>query len=72
MSISIMTLSAEAKDMHHRSKDYRDFTELTKEGLFVNIVNKNGCDQIAERFFSSMDVYPSVTRTCMREFFRTL
>ena len=72
MSISIMTLSAEAKDKDFRSKDYHELTELTKEGLFVNIVEKHNCDEIAEKFFSSMDVYPSKRRTSMREFFNML
>ena len=72
MSISIMTLSAEAKDSHFRSKDYHELTELTKEGLFVNIVDKHNCNEIAETFFSSMGVYPSKRRTSMREFFNML
>ena len=68
MSISIMTLSSEAKDME-RSRDYHELTELTKDGLFVNIVDKSTCDNIAKKFFSSMSVYPSSARTSMREFF---
>ena len=72
VSISIMTLSAEPKNSRYRSKDYRELTELTKEGLFVNIVDKNRCDLVAERFLSSMDVYPSQHRNSMREFFGSL
>ena len=67
-----MTLSAEPKDRRFRSKDYRELTELTKEGLFVNIVDKNKCDLVAERFFSSIDVYPSDSPSSMREFFGSL
>ena len=32
---------------------------MTKEGIFVNIVNKATADKVADRFFSNMDVYPS-------------
>ena len=59
MSISIMTLSAEPKDKKFRSKHYSELTQLTKEGIYLNIVNKDSCDEVAARFFMSMDVYPS-------------
>ena len=72
MSISIMALSAEPKDRSYRCKDYHELTELTKEGLFVNIVNTDYCDQVAARFFSSMDVYPNGNQHSMREFFGSL
>ena len=58
MSISIMTLSAEPKDKKFRSRHYHELTQLTKEGVYLNIVDKDRCDQVAARFFSSMDVYP--------------
>ena len=67
MSISIMTLSQEMKS--HHSKDYNELSHLTKEGLYVNIVNKEAADSVAERFFSSMDVYPTKKLSHMREFF---
>ena len=71
MSISMIILSAEPKDRRFRSKDYRELTEQTKEGIFVNIVEKENCDTVAARFFSSMDVYPNGNFT-MREFFASL
>lgn len=71
MSISIMALSAEPKDKRFRSKDYRELAELTKEGLYVNIVDKDKCDQVAARFFSSMEVYPNGNLS-VREFFASL
>ena len=40
MSISIMTMTAEAKDKKHRSKDYHELTELSRKGLFVSVVEK--------------------------------
>ena len=46
----MMTLSSEAKNME-RSRDYHELTELTKDGLFVNIVDKSTCDNIAKKFF---------------------
>ena len=63
-----MTLSAEPKDKRFRSKDYQELTELTKEGLFVNIVDKDDCDTVADRFFSSTDVYTNGIQY-VREFF---
>ena len=46
VSISIMTMSAEVKDKKLHSKDYHDLTELTKKGLFVNIVEKQSIDEV--------------------------
>ena len=57
MSISIMLLSAESKNFH--AKHYHKLCEMTKEGIFVNIVNKESIDKVADRFFSSMDLYPT-------------
>lgn len=71
MSISIMTLSAEAKDKRFRSKDYHELTQLTKEGIFVNIVDKDNCDAVADRFFSSTDVYANGIQY-VREFFGSI
>ena len=70
MSISIMVMSAEPKQFH--AKYYKSLCEMTKEGIFVNIVNKISADKVANRFFSSMDVYPSEQNTVIREFFGTL
>ena len=42
-----MTLSAEPKDKRFRSKDYNELTKLTKEGIYVNIVDKETCDKHA-------------------------
>lgn len=72
VSISIMALSAEAKDRHYRCKDYKELTELTSEGIFVNVVDKDSCDKVAERFFSSINVYPSTEKSTIREFFGTI
>ena len=66
-----MTLSAEPKDKSFRSRDYDELTKLTKEGLFVNIVDKETCDEHASRFFSSMDVYENGSLQ-VREFFASL
>ena len=52
-----MTMSAEVKDKKLHSKDYHDLTELTKKGLFVNIVEKQSIDEVAKRFLASMDVF---------------
>ena len=83
LSISMMTLSSEAKKYH--SRDYRDLCQKTREGIYVNVLyNDEGVaanaanresekiDKIANRFFSTMDVYPSKTKTItIREFFST-
>ena len=66
-----MTLSAEAKSKGYHSKDYNELSQLSKEGLFVNIVSKAGVDRVAERFFSSMDIYPSNEAIFIREYFGT-
>ena len=79
----MMTLSSEAKKYH--SRDYRDLCQKTREGIYVNVLyNDEGVaanaanresekiDKIANRFFSTMDVYPSKTKTItIREFFGT-
>lgn len=70
MSISIMVLSAEAKQFH--AKHYQKLCEMTKEGIFVNIVKKETADKVADRFFSTMDVYPSNQHVVIREFFGTM
>ena len=57
MSISIMLLSAESKNYH--AKQYHKLCEMTKEGIFVNVVKKETIDKVADRFFSSMDLYPT-------------
>ena len=65
-----MLLSAESKHFH--AKHYNKLCEMTKEGIFVNIVRKETADRVADRFFSSMDVYPSDKNTVIREFFGTI
>lgn len=65
----MMVLSNDPKNYH--SKDYRSLCELTREGLYVNVVNKEGVDRCAQRFLSSCDVYPSEQGTSIREFFGT-
>ena len=70
VSISIMTLTSEVKTYHAR--DYRTLCGLTREGIYVNIVDRDGADKVASRFFSSMDVYPSERNLVIREYFTTI
>ena len=69
VSISIMTMSAEVKDKKLHSQDYYDLTELTKKGLFVNIVEKQSIDEVTQRFLASMDVFHSSKQPVIKEFF---
>ena len=64
-----MVLSSEAKNYH--SKDYDKLCRNTREGLYVNIVGRTNADKVAQRFFSSMEVYPSDKKLFIREFFGT-
>ena len=68
-SISIMALSSEQKSSEN-IQDYQKICNLTKEGMFVNIVNKGTrADSVAKSFFSTMDVYPSNQYPIVNEFF---
>ena len=64
-----MVLSSEAKNYH--SKDYDKLCRNTREGLYVNLVGRTNADKVAQRFFSSMEVYPSDKKLFIREFFGT-
>ena len=64
-----MTMSAEVKDKELHSQDYYDLTELTKKGLFVNIVEKQSIDEVTQRFLASMDVFHSSKQPVIKEFF---
>ena len=70
LSISIMGLSSEPLNNH--MSDYRKLCQATREGMYVNIVNKEKSDKVAQQFFSTMDVYPSSKLPIMREFFQVL
>ena len=54
------------------AQDYRTLAHSTSEGNYVNIVNNEKADSIAEQFFSSMDVYPSTVVPVIKEFFHTI
>ena len=54
-----MALSDEPLDSEN-VKDYEKLCNLTKEGMFVNIVDKGRkADTVAGNFFNTMEVYPS-------------
>ena len=56
LNISIMALTSEEKELHVSS--YKSLCNAT-QGIFVNAVQKEKIDRVAERFFASLDVYPS-------------
>ena len=81
LSISMMCLSNNAKKFH--SRQYRELCSRTREGIYLNaLYNDEGgagavasgggdkMDRLAQRFFSTMDVYPTDVKTnTIREFF---
>ena len=70
LSISIMGLSGEALELH--TQDYKKLTNLTKEGEFLNIVEKATADHYAKQFFGAMNVYPSKEIPVVRERFHNI
>ena len=56
LSVSLMALSSEPLT---RGKEYRELCHSTSEGVYVNIVDTCKAGKVAEKFFSTMDVYPS-------------
>ena len=80
MSISIMVLSTVRKMKH--SKDYIELCKSTREGIYCNIVftqdqregvkERERTEELVQRFFSTMDVYPSNKNHLIREFFGSL
>ena len=71
LSISIMGLSDEP--LHHEHvKDYRRLCISTREGMYLNIVDKDAqkVDDLVEKFFGSMQVYPVEKFPILREFFQ--
>jgi len=51
--------------------DYQRLCNLTSAGLYVNSVMKGRrIDKIAERFFSTTEVFPSTTFPIIREAFQ--
>ena len=69
MSISIMTMSSEK--LHSHSSDYNKLCQESNEGIYVNAVDKEKLDDVSKRFFAMTDVYPSMKRDAIREFFGT-
>jgi len=70
LSISMMGLSSEPLKVHVR--DYNQLTHMTREGEYLNIVNKKTADECARKFFSSMTTYPSNDRPVVREHFQNI
>ena len=67
-----MALSDEPLDSEN-VKDYEKVCKLTKEGMFVNIVDKGKkADTVAGNFFNTMEVYPSTSYPIVSEFFQRL
>ena len=66
-----MTLTSEPQTAIE-SKDMRELVECTSEGTFVNIVDKKTADAVADKFFSTMDVYPTKKQILIREYFSNL
>ena len=69
LNISIMALSSNPLTNHH-VKDYKELTEMTHQGIYLNIVNKSLAYRLSSRFFSKMDVYPSGKLPIIREYFQ--
>lgn len=72
-----MALSADPKTLH--AKDYRQICQLSREGIYCNIVynrenpkERDRVGTLAESFFSRMDVYPSTKKSVIRELFGSL
>jgi len=67
LSISIMGLSSEAFESEN-IKDYQKLCYSTTEGMYLNIVDRlQKGDEAANRFLSTMEVYPSEKVPIMKE-----
>ena len=72
LSISVLGLSDEPL-VDENSHDYDSLCKMTKEGLYLNIVDKGlKADWLAQTFFSLMEVYPSTNYPIVKEFFQQL
>ena len=65
-----MTMSSEP--LFSYSAVYSKLCHKTSKGTYVNAVKKESLDRVTKRFLSTMDVYPSVKRDGIREFFGTI
>lgn len=72
LTISVLGLSGQEFKLH--AQDYKEISELTKRGNFLNIVNKGEVknQQAADKFFSAMDVYPSEQIPVVKELFQNI
>ena len=58
--------------IHENVWDYNRLCELTKEGIYVNVVRSSAFDTLKKKFFSTMEVYPSVEYPIVKEYFQRL
>ena len=70
LSISMMGLTSSPMD--HNVSDYRDLCNSSSEGNFVNVVDKDKCQDVMKEFGASMDVYPSDKISIITEQFTTV
>ena len=56
--------------MHENVKNYNKLCMLSKEGIFVNVVKSRTSEILAKKFFSTMEVYPSVEHHIVKEYFQ--
>ena len=69
LSISIMTLSTN-RLYSSNVKDYIRLTQHTPEGCYLNVTNHQKGDRLIERFYSTMEVYPTGKIPMVREYFQ--
>ena len=67
LSLSILGLSSD--EMTEHIEAYSDMCKQTSEGVFVNITDRNCCENLISQFRTSLDVYESKKMSLITELF---
>ena len=70
LSISMLGLSSKPFKAH--AQHYRKLCHLSRKGDFLNVVNRDSAEPLAEKFLSAMDVYQSQEIPIIREYFQNI
>ena len=67
LSISVLGLSSKPFKAH--VPHYRKLCHASRQGDFLNVVDRDSAEPLAEKFLSAMDVYQSQEIPIIREYF---
>lgn len=67
LSLSILGLSSD--EMTEHIEGYSEMCKQTSEGVYVNITDRNCCDELISQFQTSLEVYESKKMALITELF---